>query len=146
MCTMNDELRMSVSDYFDGEAGLRAEPVSPEEIANLEKWIGFSLPESYKWFVETFGGGIVGNLEICGLRRAPTMGNLSASAERKTSFFRKQSWPGTENWLVISSDGYGNPIGIDKAGRVWISEFDFGGIRLLATNFDNFLKGLLPKQ
>jgi hypothetical protein len=68
------------------------------------------------------------------------MGNGEGSAIDVTTRFREQGWNGVENWLVISEDHAGNPIGLDKDGRIWISDHDFGRITLVAASFEEYLR------
>ncbi len=42
------------------------------------------------------------------------MSDSESSAWKVTQRFRKDGWPGVQEWLVISSDHSGNPIGKAK--------------------------------
>ena len=52
---------------------------------------------------------MVGADPVFGLRQAEVMG-MPYSVVDNTSHFRKQRWPGVENWYVISMDGGGSPV------------------------------------
>ena len=116
------------------------EPVPEEEITALEQDAGFPLPDDYKEFVREFGGGIVGPFSIYGLRAADAMGDDEASAMDVTNQFRADGWEEVENWLVFSSDHAGNPIGIDRNGKIWINNHDTGSIENIADNFEDYLR------
>lgn len=119
---------------------LWAEPVPDSEVKKLEEYVGFALPEDYKGFVVLFGGAIVGPYSIFGLRSAEAMGTDEASAIVITERFRQKRWPGTEEWLVVSMDQAGNPVGIDLEGRVWIADHDAGAVEVISGTFDEYLR------
>jgi hypothetical protein len=137
---MNRELLAKIVADFRRHPITVAGPPDASEIEKLEHWVGFALPPEYKEFVSKFGAGIVGPFPIYGVGRAEVMSSSEASAIDQTVFFRSQGWPGTEKWLVISTDHSGNPMGLDAHGKVWISDHDFGGIDLLAESFEVFLR------
>jgi hypothetical protein len=110
------------------------------EVLELERQIGFILPKDYKDFVAQYGGGIVGPYRIYGRRAAPAMGSNESSALMVTERFRKQRWAGTEGWLVVSTDHAGNPIGLDKEGKVWIADHDAGIVEVIACGFEEYLR------
>jgi len=60
-----------------------------------------------------------------------------------TEHFLDDGWAGTSDWYVVSTDGSGNPIGIDAAGRVWISDHDTGRIEMLAADFAHWLRDIV---
>ena len=55
----------------------------------------------------------------------------------------KDGWKLTDNLVVISVDGAGNPIGIAKDGRVWISDHDVGKDSVMADSFEDFILGIV---
>jgi len=84
------------------------------------------LPEDYREFLRRYGCAAVGAYHAFGLGYAPALhgyGNVAAVTEG----YRAEEWPGTERWVVISEDGFGNPIGIAPDGRVWIPDHDGRG-------------------
>jgi len=133
-----DTLRR-LDDDFEKHPATVAGPVPMPEVAALEQRTGFSLPQDYLEFVARYGGGIVGPYVIHGLRAAEAMGDDEASALDVTWRFRKQRWRGTEAWLVISADHAGNPVGLDKDGKVWISDHDAGVVEIIASSFEAYL-------
>jgi hypothetical protein len=56
-----------------------------------------------------------------------------------TEHFRRQSWPGTDQWYVVSMDHAGNPIGVDDAGTVNSFDHDAGVMVQVASDFESFL-------
>jgi hypothetical protein len=138
--TMKAETIQALNDGFEKHPVTVAGCVPRPEVDTLEKQIGFRLPEDYKEFVTRYGGGIVGSFSIFGLRAAHAMAVAEASALEVTHRFRKFDWEGTSNWLIVSMDLSGNPIGLDPRGKVWISDHDAGGVRELAPNFEEYLR------
>lgn len=125
---------------FQKHPVMRGGRVDRAEVNALENAVGFALPADYREFVEKYGGAIVGAFSVYGLRRAHAMAKNESSAWDVTKHFRSEGWPGVENWLVISSDQSGNPVGLDAAGKVWISDHDTGTINPLAASFEDYLR------
>ncbi len=137
---MTNEILATLRADFTKHPVLVAGPVSGQEVIEMEKTIGFSLPADYKLFVEHFGGAIVGQYSVFGLRASDAMGNDESSALAVTQRFRMQHWRGTDNWLVVSIDHAGNPFGLDKEGRVLRSDHDAGVVEVVADSFEDFLR------
>jgi SMI1/KNR4 family protein SUKH-1 len=136
----------ALEDLFSEDPILKAEPVKPTEITAAERKIGIPLAEDYKEFIRRYGGAIVGSFPIYGLRRSEPMGDDESSFLEVTKSFRQDHWPGTENWVVISTDFDGNPVGLDAEGNVWISDHDARAIQLLAPNFEGYLNPFTQKN
>jgi hypothetical protein len=114
-------------------------PVDVSQISRLEEFARFALPSSYKSFVLLYGAADVGSYPIYGVGHAHVMAKNEGSAQEATVYFRKQNWPGIQNWLIISTNLSGSPIGLTPAGEVWISDHEFGVVERLAATFDLFL-------
>jgi hypothetical protein len=115
--------------------------VPPEEIEAAERLVGMKFDDDYREFLERYGGAMVGSVPILGLRHAEVMGD--ETVVEVTSRFRAQGWKPTEDWVVISVDLGGNPIGLSAKGEVWVSDHDFGGTAMLFTTFNEFVEALL---
>lgn len=111
---------------------------SEKEIADAAVAIGCTFDEDYVAFLRRYGGATVGSLPVFGLRPVEVMGKRWSVVEL-TKWFREQGWPGVSEWYVISEDGFGNPIGIAKDGRVMISDHDVGNVSVLASDLEDFL-------
>jgi len=72
--------------------------------------------------------------------RLTVMGHDSWSVVEMTMRFRNNGIPEANDWVVISSDHAGNPVGMDRDGCIWIHDHDFDGISLLAKNFEGYLR------
>lgn len=117
-----------------------AEGVGDDEIDAAEKAVGISFVPDYRWFLRTYGGAMVKSLPVYGLRWSEVMAESTVVAE--TLRFRKDGWRLTDNLVIISVDGSGNPIGIAKDGRVWISDHDVGKDSVMADSFEDFILGV----
>ncbi len=137
---MRDETWQALDDLFSKTPILKADVVESDEIAAAERDVGVVLHEDYKEFVHRYGGAIVGPFRVFGLRKAVPMGNHEASFVEVTKSFRLQRWPAVEKWAVISMDYGGNPIGLDEAGKVWISDHDARAVQVVAENFEEYLR------
>jgi hypothetical protein len=126
---------------FEQDSGLQAGPVPLGDIDNAEVELKVKFSSSYRKFIRSFGGAIVGPYKIVGLRRQENMDVYLWSVKSLTHFFKKeQNWPNIESWYIISDDGFGNPIGIDPEGKVWLSDHDSGFEQIkLADSFEEFL-------
>ena len=114
--------------------------VDRTEVDTLENQIGFQLPPDYREFLEKFGGAIVGPFRVYGLRASEAMGDDESSAMKVTERFRADGWSGTDKWLVVSMDHSGNPVGLDRDGKIWISDHDTGALQTLASSFEEYLR------
>lgn len=137
---MRPEIWTMIEEKFKKNPVLKGEAVAYEEIDAAAAAAGIKLSEDYREFIHRYGGAIVGPLSIIGLRKAPAMAQTESSVIEVTKHFRRQGWRGVDEWLVISVDLAGNPIGLDKDGKVWIFDHDAGVVEVIAENFENFLR------
>jgi hypothetical protein len=126
-----------LEDLFQRFPILRAEPVPGTEVHEASAELGLVFPDDYSQFVERFGAAMVGAYPIFGLRPVDPMGTFW-SVVQVNKHFRSQSWPGIADWLIISMDQGGNPLGIDNSGKVLCS--DHGDVISIAENFEDFLR------
>jgi hypothetical protein len=108
-----------------------------------EKHIGVGFPADYREFLQRYGGAVVGSLPILGLRQAEVMGDDMFAVAAVTDQFRADGWKPTDEWVVISVDLAGNPIGLASDGQVWVSDHEAGETRLVARSFEDFVVLLL---
>src|SRR2546426_5591475 len=137
---MKDETWRALDETFADTPILRAEGVASDEIAAAELQVGVTLSADYKEFIHRYGGAIVGPYPVFGLRKAAPMGNGEESFIEVTRHFRRQRWPGVEQWAVISIDHAGNPIGLDANGKAWISDHDARAVQIIADNFEHYVR------
>jgi hypothetical protein len=134
---------MTVWDELDREFArfpmMVAHGVSEDIVNAAEAQIGCIFGESYREFLRRYGGGLVGDAPILGLDCAEAMGQDLWSVVETTERFRRDKWPGVDAWYIVSVDGAGNPVGLDKQGAVWLSDHDSREIVLVASSFEQFL-------
>lgn len=137
---MSPEIWTTIEEKFKKHPMLKAEAVPYTEIDAAADATGVKLSEDYREFIHRYGGAIVGSLSIIGLRKAPAMARTESSVFEVTNHFRRQGWRGVDEWLVISVDLAGNPIGLAKDGRIWIFDHDAGVVEVIAESFEGFLR------
>jgi hypothetical protein len=115
------------------------ERVTAEEIDEAEVRLGVSFSADYRDFISRFGGGHAGSLPVAGLRRWETAGNREWSVIEWTEWHRAARWPGTDAWAVFSCDGFGNPVGMDASGRVWLSDHNYCECVCLENGFEDWI-------
>jgi hypothetical protein len=116
------------------------EPVADDEIDRAEARLGVHFAADFRTFIARYGGGHAGSLPVAGLRRWEAAGRDEWSVVELTEFHRTVGWPGTDVWAVFSGDGFGNPIGIDKSGRVWVSDKNSRECVCLEATFEDWLR------
>ena len=125
---------------LNADQDLYAGSVDEDLIHDVEKNLNLLFSDEYIKFVRQYGCAIVGGFYIFGLKTLSIMGDTLNTVLSNTLFYRDQNWPGLENCYVISDDGRGNPIYMDREGKVWLSDHDSGfETILLADSFNEFL-------
>lgn len=134
---MNPDTLRRLADLFERYPEAWAhEPVDSLEIDDAEARLGVRLSAGLREFI----GGVVGSLPLAGLRCWAWAGAGEWSVVELTERHRADRWPGTEAWVVFSGDGFGNPVGVDAEGRVWLSDHDSGECVCLEANFEDWLR------
>jgi hypothetical protein len=125
---MIDVKQQIVAAYNDLPASCRYAPASQQQLVSFECEFG-SIPDDYRWFLTTCGGGVCGAEWLDGIEQLP-------KSHRK---FGADGWT-MKNVFVIGWDGAGNPMGIHRAtGKVLTEDHNFGGIHKIAESFLEFL-------
>ena len=44
-----------------------------------------------------------------------------------------------QDWLIIGTDYAGNPIGINKEGKVLLQDYDYGELNVLGESFEDYI-------
>jgi hypothetical protein len=119
---------------------MKAGPVDAAEIDAASQELAMPFPSDYRDFLCRYGGAMAGPYPIFGVRRAAAMAQAEGSVVEITRSFKEKRWPGIEGWAIFSMDHAGNPIGLDKEGRVWISDHDFGVVEAICDSFEDYLR------
>jgi len=136
----SDTWRKLAAIYEKFPSMYAGERVADGEIDAAAERLGVPFPADYREFITRFGGGHAGSLPVAGLRRWEAAGNREWSVLELTDWHRAGRWPGTELWAVFSGDGFGNPVGFDAAGRVWLSDHDSCECVCLEAGFEDWLR------
>jgi hypothetical protein len=136
---MRSDTRNALDERFGRYPFLRAGIVDPVEIDEASAAVGLPFPEAYREFLAEHGAAIVGPYPIFGLRPVEDMGGDWSVVELNRRY-RSDRWRGVEDWVIVSADHAGNPFGIDRSGRVWISDHDSGAMHQVAESFEEFLR------
>ena len=140
---MRSETTRRLDQLFMSMPVLVGGPAPAGEIDAAERHVGMKFDADYREFLERYGGAVVGSLPIFGLKRAEVMAEDTFGVVEVTARFRADRWSPTDEWVVISMDLAGNPIGLTKQGEVWISDHDSGETRMVARTFEDFVGKLL---
>lgn len=112
---------------------LRGEPATEQELAAFERSYG-PIPEDYRWFLLTCGGGHFGAEEVDDIEQL-----IESHAKFKREFGPPRGWT-MRDVFIIGWDGSGNPFGIETStGRVVVEDHNFGGIHELAPDLEEFM-------
>lgn len=134
---MKPETLRSLEGEFERFPILRAEAVGDGEIDEAVAALGVEFPPDYRELVRRYGAAMLGSYPVFGLRPVEPMGTMW-SVVQVNRHFRKDRWPGVDDWLIVSMDLGGNPIGIAADGQVWIS--DHGHVSIIASSFEEFVR------
>lgn len=104
--------------YFSEHSNYAVGPVPHIEIEEPEQKLQVKFSDSYEKFVSLYGGALLSENSIYGLRKEEMMGDDHWSVTEITLNYRNQNWTGTENWYIVSDDGSENPFGVDPEGKV----------------------------
>ncbi|WP_442604121.1 SMI1/KNR4 family protein [Paenibacillus sp. KN14-4R] len=141
---MKDALmeRLKVFLQREDNSTLVGIPASQEEIAEAQRQLNVNFHEDYVHFIRTFGGAFAG-LAVHAFSNGSSLGN--ETVVDLTLGFREQfkELPLAEvlrTGYVISIDGSGDPIIIDREGKVCICYHDTREIKLLADSFEMLIE------
>jgi hypothetical protein len=101
--------------------------------------IGLGFPQDYREFLARFGSAMVGPYPIFGVTPAEELGTRWSVVEVNRAY-RDDAWSDIDQWVIVSADHAGNPIGIAPDGSVWLNDHDFGEVVPLAVSFEDFIR------
>jgi len=119
-------------------------PVPYSEIEEAERRLGVSFPDDYRDFIHRYGGAVIGGTSILGLRQPPLMPDEPPFVTDESLQSRSELPAPYNKIVVISIDGFGNPIGfVPPDPSIIIFNYDFGGRSVLAPSFEEYVALLL---
>jgi hypothetical protein len=125
-----------INDFFTKNPIAKGEPSSPEEIANAENELEIKFDKDYIFFLLNYGGSMIKAKEIYGFQNSELMGDDNVINLTKSY---RQNESENKDWLIIGTDYAGNPIGINKDGKVLMQDYDFGGLNVLGDSFEDYI-------
>lgn len=127
-----------VDSFFlePGNSSFRGSPAESGAIEAAQARLGVVFDSSYVEFLKKFGGSFVG-VPVYGFNNSRML--EASTVVDLTERFRSDGWPGLEGRYVVSMDMQGNPVMIDRAGKVWIYDHDAREARILADSFEAFV-------
>ena len=136
---MQSTTLQKLKEAYDEFPEMRSEGVPQSEIDKVASQLGVPFPEDYQEFLRRYGGGHIGSKSVAGLRRWGFAANMEWSVKELTAHYRKQQYPGADRWVIFSDDGFGNPIGFDKLGCIWISDHDSYEFVCIEKSFEDWI-------
>jgi len=137
---MTSDTWQKLEDIYSECPGMRAEGVPQDEIDAASVELGIPFPSDYQQFLRRHGGGHAGSLTVSGLRRWKLAGRDDWSVIALTRRYRDQKYPGSDRWVIFSDDGFGNPVGFDQFGHIWLSDHNSGEFVCLEDSFENWIR------
>ena len=112
---------------------LRCEPATEQQLREFEAIYG-AIPEDYRWFLLTCGGGHFGAEFVDDI-----VDLTKSHAKFRREFGPPRGWTMCDVF-IIGWDGFANPFGIEIAtGRVLVEDHNFGGIHEVAPSLEEFM-------
>ena len=136
---MNLETWNTIDGFFTDAPTMKSVPVPYAVIDKESDSFGVELDSNYREFIHRYGAGILGAFTIYGIGLCSMMGKNEDSVFKVTNKFRAECWPNIENWLIISLDHSGNPVGINSVGEIWISDVVHGCVDKLSDDFEGYV-------
>jgi len=104
---MKDSVKQYLAQWAEACPSDKApRPATEPEVLEAERRLGFKLPSDYKFFLTTYGGGIIGSNPVIGLGSAKDMSIHQADLFVAKGFYL-EDWMGSDV-VVVSVDGSGN--------------------------------------
>lgn len=141
---LSPETVRRLDELFRAQPLLFGGTATADDVAAAERSLGTTFDPCYAEFLTRYGAAMVGSLPVYGVRCAEVMGD--ELVVDVTMRFRRAGWPNTEDWIVISTDLGGNPIGLTTLGEVFTFDHDFDGTHRIAPTFETFLMDQLTER
>ncbi len=139
--------RLETFLFREDNSSLVGKPAKQEQIKLAEQQLNIRFHEDYIQFISTFGGAYAG-LAVHAFENGSSIGN--ETVVELTLSFRESAGEAPYAELlnegyVISIDGSGDPVVINKAGEVWTCYHDTGESERLAQSFDLFIEEIFAE-
>lgn len=139
---MNQSLMKRLSVFLDKNPSLKGKPATTEEIIGAEKELQVTLDDSYKTFIQTFGGAYAG-IGIHAFSNGSSVGKetiIELTRVDRNIANSNGIFPDLNICYVIADDGSGNPIAISPKGEIILFDYDTKEEKVLAADFETFIE------
>ena len=134
---MNPILIERLQDFFQTNPITVGEPSTAEELFLVEQAMQLKLDETHRYLLLHYGGVVIGNIRIYGLKNAELVGD--ETFVELTNDFREQMSIETKQY-VISVDDMGNPILVDTVTReIILYNHDIGAYEKLFDSLEDLI-------
>ena len=139
---MTSSLIKKIDSFLSREDNIvfRATPADNDEILMAEKQLSLKFNADYKEFILRYGGAYVG-IAIYAFKNSQMLEN--SSVVDLTLKFREELKNIIDGYYVISFDGSGNPILMNKKGEIKIYDHDIGKTSVLAKSLEELINSSL---
>jgi hypothetical protein len=138
---VNEAQRAQIAEaWLSLPESVRSAPAAENELTAFEARYGF-IPEDFRWFLSTCGGGPIGSEWVDDISKLPVSHD---------TFHKQRAQP--NGWtmrdvFIIGWDGSGNPFGIHTpTGELRVEDHTFGGVRCMAESFAHFLSDAVANE
>src|SRR5258706_12991436 len=120
---LSQSSRQKIQDHIMAmPACLRHPPATEQQLREFEATFG-PIPEDYRWFLLTCGGGHFGAAEVDNIERL-----AKGHAKFRREFGPPRGWT-MHDVFIIGWDGGGNPFRVERStGGIGVEDHDVGGI------------------
>ncbi|WP_404982264.1 SMI1/KNR4 family protein [Capnocytophaga granulosa] len=140
---MNPTLIKKLQDFFQENPITVGEPSTADELLLVEQTMQLKLDETHRYLLLHYGGVVIGDIHIYGLKNAELVGN--ETFVELTNDFREQISIEAQQY-VISVDDMGNPILVDTTTReVILYNHDIGVYEKLFNSLEDLILSKLSK-
>jgi hypothetical protein len=144
---MDNELVQLLDTFFAAWPGSAFGPLSDSEVAEAERRLGARLSTEYRDFVLRYGGAVVRDKIILGLRACDIAACDPPSFVDQTLIQRGELPVPYKDMVVISVDLSGNPVGyLANDPTIFTYDYDFGGRHEEASSFGEYLRQILAEE
>jgi len=134
--------RLKIFLLREDNSTLVGTPAREEEIAKAEQQLKVNFHEDYLQFIKMFGGAYAG-LAIHAFSNGSIIGKetiVDLTLEFREQFKEHPFAEVLRTSYIISMDGSGDPILINKAGKVFVCYHNTGEIKQIANSFEKLIE------
>lgn len=137
---MKQDLILKLKSFLDKHPSLSGKPATDDEIIKAERILNVHFDKCYKEFIKKFGGAFAG-IGIHAFNNGASVGNETViELTKKNRELFAGLFPEINEYVIVSDDGSGNPIGIAPDGKVVLFDYDTEEKDVLSNSFESFIE------